>query len=320
MKLKLLAAITAATLAFVQTGQAQNSYPDHPVRIIHGFGPGGNADTVSRLLAEPLGQRFGQPFVVEPKPGAGGQVASAYVTKEAPDGHTLMLMVGGHSVTGALYKELSFEPVDGFTFLNRISFFPFFVAAKAGTFENIEAMIAAANDGGRVKFGSAGVGTTQHLTGELLGKETGANFLHIPYKGDAGAVAALMGGEVDMVIAAGTSVLSQAAAGELDLLAVTWDRPWDTTPDVPTLGDTVAPGFNVFSWLGLGAPAGLPEDITAALTEAVAEIVLTEEVSAKLAAIGGVAAPMEKGEFREMVAGQIDTWNKVIDEVGIERR
>lgn len=314
-----IATFAAAMCAFVQPALAEG-YPEHPVKIIHGFGPGGNADTVSRLIAEPLSKRFGQPFVVEPKPGAGGQVASTFMSKADPDGYSLQLLVGGHSVQGALYKKLNFKPIEDFTFLNRISYFPFFVAVRQGTFTNIEELIAAAKDGGRVKFGSAGVGTTQHLTGELLAKETEANFLHIPYKGGAGAVAALLGGEVDLVVAAGTSVLSQAEAGELDLLAVTWDRAWPTAPDVPTLGETVAPGFNVFSWLGLGAPAGLPEDITAALTKAVGEIVVTDEVSSRLATLGGTPAPMEAGAFGEMVADQITTWNEVIDSVGIPRR
>lgn len=297
-----------------------DDYPDHPVRIIHGFGPGGNADTVARILAEGMTEKLGQPFVVEPKPGAGGQVASAFVAGADPDGYTLELLVGGHSVAGALYKKLNYDSIEDFTFLNRISFFPFFIATKAGAYEDITALIAKGKDGGRVKFGSAGTGTTQHLTGELLGKEAEAKFLHIPYKGDAGAVTALLGGEVDMVVAAGTSVLSQAAAGELDLLAVSWDRPWLDTPDVPTLTDTVAPGFNVFSWLGLGAPAGLPDEITAKLAEVSSEIILSDKVTEQLAALGGVASPMAPEDFRAMVADQIDTWNEVIDAVGIDRK
>lgn len=319
MNNNVIGTIAAAMLTIVQPVFA-DSYPDHPVKIIHGFGPGGNADTVARLIAEPLSKQFGQPFVVEPKPGAGGQLASAFVSNSDPDGYTLQLLVGGHSVTGALYKNLNFEPVDGFTFINRISYFPFFVAVRHGTYDNIEDLIAAAKDGGRVKFGSAGAGTTQHLTGELLASDTGANFLHIPYKGGTGAVAALLGGEVDLVVATGTSVLSQAKAGELDLLAVTWDTPWPGETEVPTLGSTVAPGFNVFSWLGLGGPAGIDDDITNALSEAVGEIVMTEDVTGRLNALGGTPAPMKPEAFHDMVAEQIATWNEVIDEIGLERR
>lgn len=317
---KLAAAFAVAAMSLGAAAQAQD-YPNQPVRIIHGFGPGGNADTVSRLIAEPLSARFGQPFVVEPKPGAGGQVAMDYIANSAEaDGYTLQLLVGGHSVVGALYQNLKFDAVEDFTFINRISYFPFFVAARPGVYADIGALVAAAKDGGRVRWGSAGVGTTQHLTGELLRSETDANFLHIPYKGDAGAVTALLGGEIDMVVSAGTSVLNQAKAGELDILAVTWDRGWPDMPDVPTLGDTVAPGFNVFSWLGLGAPAGLPEDVTNALAAALGEIVVTPEMTESLNALGGTPAPMTPAEFRDMVAGQVKTWNGVIDAAGIERK
>lgn len=123
-----------------------------------------------------------------------------------------------------------------------------------------------------------------------------------------------------MVVATGTSVLSQAKAGELDLLAVTWDRPWPGITEVPTLGSTVAPGFNVFSWLGLGAPAGLDDDITNALSNALAQIVMTEDVTGRLNVLGGTPAPMEPEAFRDMVAEQIATWNNVIDEIGLKRR
>ncbi|MBY6092304.1 Bug family tripartite tricarboxylate transporter substrate binding protein [Maritimibacter alkaliphilus] len=294
-------------------------YPTQPVRIIHGFGPGGNADTVARMLAEPLTEALGQPFVVEPKPGAGGNVASDFVAHADPDGYTLQLMVGGHSVSGALYQNLSFDAVEDFTFITRITSFPFFIAVRPDTYATIEELIAAGKEG-RVKFGSAGVGTTQHLTGELLAKETGAKMLHIPYKGDAGAVTALLGGEVDMIVSAGTSVLSQARSGDLKLLAVSWDRPWPTTPDVPTVGDTVAPGFNVFSWLGLGAPAGLPEEITTVLHDTAVGGLETPELTGKLEALGLLVSPQTPQEFHDMVADQVATWNEVIDSAGIQRR
>lgn len=312
----------ALGLALILAGSAAvaQDYPTGPVRVIHGFGPGGNADTVSRLIAEPLSQKFGVPFVVEPKPGAGGNVASDFVSKADPDGYTLQLMVGGHAVSGALYRSLNFDAVKDFTFISRISYFPFFVAVRPGTYADIGALIAAAKDGGRIKWGSAGVGSTQHLTGELLGQRTGANFLHIPYKGDAGSVAALLGGEIDMIVSAGTSVLSQAKSGDLDLIAVSWNQPWPETPDVPTIDSTVAPGFNVFSWVGLGAPAGLSDAVTAKLNAALQEVVASDEVSQKLSALGGLPGTTTPAEFRDMVAAQVQEWNAVIDAAGIERK
>lgn len=318
LKRLLVAVCLFATIA-APAALAQ-SYPSGPVRIIHGFGPGGNADTMSRIIAEPLSQRFNQPFVVDPKPGAGGNVASDFVSKAPADGSVLQLMVGGHAVSGALYRTLKFDVVKDFTFISRISAFPFFIATRKGSYKDIQALIAAGKEGKRIKFGSAGVGTTQHLTGELLGQKTGASFLHIPYKGDAGAVTALLGGEVDMIVSAGTSVLSQARAGALDLLAVSWNQPWSETPDVPTIDQTVAPGFNVFSWVGLGAPAGLPAEITKTLNTAVNEILADPAILQRISALGGVPGGSTPDAFTKLVSDQVGEWNKVIDAAGIERK
>lgn len=317
--LKNLCAGAVLSVLLIGGAHAQ-TYPTQPVRIVHGFAAGGNADTISRMIAEPLSNMLGQPFVVEPRPGAGGNVGSDFVANADPDGHTLVLLTGGHTVSGALYRSLEFDAVEDFTFVNRVSHFPFFVAVKQGTFENIEALIAAAHDGGRIRYGSAGVGSTQHLTGELLGRETGSNFLHIPYRGDAGAVTALLGGEVDMIVSAGTSVIGQAEAGELELLAVSWQQPWPETPDVPTLSDTVAPGFDVFSWTGLAAPAGLPDEITEQLASALDEILADSGIEQRLLTLGALPGAMPSSEFHTMVVNQIDAWNEVIDAAGIERQ
>jgi tripartite-type tricarboxylate transporter receptor subunit TctC len=317
---QLIAALVIALCATVSMSVHADGYPDRPVRIIHGFGAGGNADTVARIIAEPLTERLGQPFVVEPKPGAGGNVASDFVAHAKPDGNVLQLMVGGHSVSGALYRSLAFDAVDDFTFISRITSFPFFIATRSGAYADIEALIAAGQEGGRLKFGSAGVGTTQHLTGELLALKTGAKFLHIPYKGDNGSMTALLGGEVDFIVAVGASVLSQASSGELDLLAVSWDRPWPETPDVPTLGSTVAPGFNVFSWLGLGAPKGLPDEISGTLNAAMVDILQDEEVQSRIRSFGAVAGSSSSEEMREMIVSQISEWNAAIDAAGIARK
>ncbi len=312
---------SAAVCSIFGMGHAQAAeYPNQPVRLVHGFAAGGNADTVSRIIAEPLSKKFGQPFVVEPKPGAGGNVASDLVSRSAPDGYTLQLMVGGHAVSGALYRTLKFDAVKDFTFISRISSFPFFFSVKPGKYADIKALVAAAKDGGRIKFGSAGVGTTQHLTGALLAQKTGANFLHIPYKGDTGALTALLGGEVDVIVTPGTSVLGQAKEGKLKILAVSWDKPWPATPDVPTLAASVSPGFNVFSWVGLGAPKGLPANVTETLNKAMVEIIGDKATAAKLAALGSVPGASSAQEFGDMVKQQVADWNAVIDAAKIPRK
>ncbi|NSY39348.1 tripartite tricarboxylate transporter substrate binding protein [Leisingera sp. ANG59] len=318
MKKTLFACVTMLLL-MIAGGAIAQTYPDSPVRIFHGFSAGGNADTVSRIIAEPLTEALGQPFVVEPKPGAGGNVASSYLSKQEPDGKNLIILTGGHAVSGAMMSALDFDPVEDFTFVSRLSFFPFFIAVQPGKFASLDELIKAGK-ADRLTFGSAGFGTTQHLTGELLAQTTGANIKHIPYKGDAGSVAALMSGEVDMVVAVGTSLFSQAESGQVELLAVSSAERWPSAPEVPTVAETVAPGFDVFSWIALAGPAGLSDDVLSTLNGAVVAALDDPAIADKLAALGGQAAASTPDEMAQIVATQIANWNSAIDAAGIERK
>lgn len=309
------------TLALALPGFAQDSFPDRSLRIVHGFGPGGNADTVSRIMAEQMSQGLGEPVVVESRPGAGGTVASGYVSGEDADGYTMQLLVGGHAVAAALYNQLPFDPVGDYTFLSTLGQFPFFVAARAGEYASIDAMIEAAKaDPGSIVIGHSGVGSTQHLTGELLGLETGAEFIHVPYKGGAAASTALMGGEVNLIIDTGTVIRGQAEAGVYDILAVTSAERWPGFDDVPTLNETVADGFDVISWTGLGAPAGLPEAVESTLSAEIARVMAMEEVQAQIAALGANPQGSTGEELKALVERQIAVWTQVIDTAEIERR
>lgn len=264
--IKTLLVTLPLTLALAAPSFAQ-TFPDRAMRIVHGFGAGGNADVVSRIMAEAISADLGEPVVVESRPGAGGTLASGYVANQAAGGYTMQLLVGGHTVAAALYNQLPYDSVSDFTFLSMVGQFPFFVAARAGKYESINAAIEAAlANPGSIVIGHSGVGSTQHLTGELLGLQTGAEFIHVPYQGGAAASTALMGGEVDLIIDAGTVIRGQADAGVFDVLAVTSGTRWPDAPDVPTLAETVAPDFDVISWTALGAPASLSDDVAAILT------------------------------------------------------
>ena len=316
---KLLIALPlAAALALPAAAQ---EFPDRALRIVHGFGAGGNADTVSRIMAEEMSKILGQPVVVESRPGAGGTVASGYVSKEDPDGYTMQLMVGGHAVAAALYNSLPYESVDGFTFISTLGQFPFMVAARTGEYESISALIEAAKASpGSIKIGHSGVGSTQHLTGELLALRTGAEFLHIPYKGGAAASTALMGGEVDVVIDTGTVIRPQAEAGVYDILAITSGERWPDAPDVPTVSETVAEGFDVVSWTGIGMPAGVPDDIADKIRGAVHDALAVPAVSDKIASLGAKPSPSSGEEMTSLIEGQIAVWTDVIATAGIEKR
>ena len=316
---KLLIALPlAAALALPAVAQ---EFPDRALRIVHGFGAGGNADTVSRIMAEEMSKSLGQPVVVESRPGAGGTVASGYVSKEDPDGYTMQLMVGGHAVAAALYNSLPYESVDGFTFISTLGQFPFMVATRSGEYGSIGALIEAAKASpGSIKIGHSGVGSTQHLTGELLALRTGAEFLHIPYKGGAAASTALMGGEVDVVIDTGTVIRPQAEAGVYDILAITSGERWPDAPDVPTVSETVAEGFDVVSWTGIGMPAGVPDDIADKIRGAVHTALAAPAVSDKIASLGAKPSPSTGEEMTALIEGQVAVWTDVIATAGIDKR
>ena len=320
MNLKFLTAVPVA-LALALPSAALADYPNRSIRIVHGFGPGGNADAVARILADAMTQGLGQPVVVESRPGAGGTLASGYVATQAPDGYTLQLMVGGHTVAAGLYNALPYDSEADFTFLSIIGQFPFFVAARAGAFDGLADVIAqGASNPGFIRIGHAGIGSTQHLTGELLGLETGVEFLHVPYAGGAAAITALLGDEIELVIDAGTVILGQAEAGAVDVLGVTSGSRWADNPDVPTVAETVAPGFDVVSWTGIGGPAGLPDDVVEVLTAEIARVMALPEVRERITALGASPVGSSQAEFEELISTQIATWTQVIESAGIERR
>ncbi|MEQ3625435.1 MAG: tripartite tricarboxylate transporter substrate-binding protein [Celeribacter sp.] len=303
------------------TAFAQDSYPDKSIRLVHGFGPGGNADTVSRIIAEAMSEGLGQPVVVESKPGAGGTVASDYVSKSDPDGYTMQLLVGGHAVAAALYNKLPYDTLGDYTYISTIGQFPFFVATQTGKFESIEDLIEQAKAApGTLKIGHSGVGSTQHLTGELLDLSTGAKFIHIPYKGGAAAATALLGGEVDVLIDTGTVISGQAEGGAFDILAVTSDVRWPGFDDVPTLDETVAPGTDVVSWTGIGMPAGVPEEIVAKVSAEMQRIMALPGVQEKVETLGAKPGASSNEELLDMVQSQIETWTKVVESAGVPKR
>src|SRR5215510_3945569 len=209
-----LAVALLATIVSVNVAGAQD-YPTRPIRFLQGFAPGGNADTVSRVLGEELAKGLGQPVVSESRAGAGGNLASAEAAKAPPDGHTIVLLTTAHVISAALYKSLPFDPVADFAFVSTVAEFPFFFVVNAKSrFKTIEDVANAARAApSAVTFATAGLGTGQHMAGELFAVTIGAKMLHVPHRGDSAAVTALLSGDVDVVIAPGTAILSHIEAG-----------------------------------------------------------------------------------------------------------
>ncbi|MET4576730.1 tripartite tricarboxylate transporter substrate binding protein [Ottowia thiooxydans] len=307
----------SASLALPQAW-AQGTYPSRPVQLIHGFGAGGNADVVARLVAQKLQDSFKQPVVIDIKSGAGGSIATNFVAKSAPDGYNLVMLTGAHTVSAALKKSLPYDPVKDFSFISTVSSFPFVVAVRAEhPAKTLAELIALAKkDPGKITFTSVGVGSTQHMVGELLGSAANAELLHVPYRGGGAPVQAVIAGDVDVLTDTLTVATPHLKSGRLRALGVTSATAWPSIPDIPPVSGTL-PGFEVRSWLGIAAPASTPAPVVQKLTAAVHQALQDATLQQSLAAAGSAASPCTPDEFRTMVQKEIARWHAVITKVGI---
>ena len=296
--------------------RAQVDYPSRPIQLVHGFGAGGNADVVARLLAQRLQPRLGQPVVVEIRTGAGGAIATAQVAKAAPDGHTLVLLTGAHTVSAALRRNLPYHPVKDFSFLSTVTTFPFVVAVRAEhPARTLDELLAQARQR-QVSYTSVGVGSTQHMVGEMLASVSGAPLLHVPYRGGGAPVQAVLGGEVDVLCDTPTVATPHLQSGRLRALAVTSAKPWPLLPGVPTAASTL-PDFEVRSWLGLAAPAGVPPAVSRRLHAETLAVLRDPELQKALANLGSVAWPSTPDAMQDMVQNDIARWRGLIARRGI---
>jgi tripartite-type tricarboxylate transporter receptor subunit TctC len=304
------------------TRAAAQSYPDRPVRLVQGFAPGGNADNIARLVGGEMAKGLGQSVIVEPSPGAGGTIAATKVANATPDGYTLLLATGGHAVAGAIYKQLAYETVDSFDMIGTITFFPFLIVANAEKGpRTLPALLDAARSGSDgVTYGSAGIGTTQHLTGELLSSMGKAKLLHVPYRGDSGALTALIGGEVQFVVAPATAALPHVQSGRLVALAATGPERWSGLPDLPTVAEQGVADFDVQSWAGIVAPKGVPRPVVDRLNAELQKALQVPDVRTKLESFGGVVRGGTPEAMKKMLSQQLAKWQEVVARAEIPRQ
>jgi tripartite-type tricarboxylate transporter receptor subunit TctC len=317
LKAIIILAITSATVSI----NAQ-PYPASPVKILQGFAPGGNADTIARTIGAELNKGLGQPFVVEAQAGAGGTIAATRVAKSKPDGYTLLLATGGHAVAGALYNNIAYRTVQDFEMVSTITYFPFLiVVANDNTTPNLAALLTTARaTPDKVSYGTAGIGSTHHLAGELLTSMAKAQLLHVPYKGDSASVVGLMSGEIAMIIAPPTAVMSHIKSGKLRALATTGSQRWPGLPDVPTVAEQGVQGYEVRSWAGLMAPAGTPRTIIDKLNEEVQKALTIQAVKARLEDMGGETRGSTPDEMKAMVATETEKWIRVVNQAKIPKQ
>jgi tripartite-type tricarboxylate transporter receptor subunit TctC len=314
-------ALAAALCVLVTPGFA-DSYPSHPIRLVHGFAPGGAADTLSRIAAEGLSRNLGQPVIVEAKPGAGGNIAADAVAKAAPDGYTLGLVTGGHAISAALYKTLNYQPVDSFEMISTIVYYALVIAVRndnpAKSLGDLIAMAKAKP--GALSFGSVGFGSTHHFTGELLNSMAGIEIAHIPYRGDSQTIAALLGGEVPMIVGTGVLLAPQIESGAARGLAVTSATRMSLLPNVPTVDEAGVKGFDVRTWAGLLAPKGTAPEIVEKVNAALLVSLKDPATRSRLeAAVGGEVRGSTPREMKALVETEIAKWSTVVDKARIPR-
>jgi tripartite-type tricarboxylate transporter receptor subunit TctC len=304
---------TAAVASAASRPAFAADYPSRPVRVIIGFAPGGPADLLARVLGQYLSERLGQPFVIENRPGAGTTLATEAVTRSAPDGYTLLWTTSADEINAALYRKLNYNFVRDIAPVASIDSLPLVMevnpAIPAATVPEFIAY-AKANPG-KINFATGGVGSSQHVAGELFDFMTGVKMVHVPYRGAALAVNDLLAGQVQVTFSPIPLSLGYIRAGKLRALAVTSKARSQALPDVPTVGEFV-PGYEAVAIDGLGAPAGTPQNIIATLNQAINAALADPQIKARLQTLGSVPNPMTPAAFAKFIAGETDKWAKVI--------
>ena len=311
--------VFSALLLATPAALAQATYPQKPIRYIVPFPAGGIADVFARVIGARLGERWGQPVVVENRAGAGGNIGADLVAKSAPDGYTLLMgSIGTQAVNVSLFRSMPYDPAKDFTavalVLEAESLLALHPSVAASTPAELIALARA--QPGKLSYGSAGVGTTSHLAGELFKSMARVDITHVPYKGNVPAITDLLSGQTSMVFATMPTVLPHVKAGKLKGIAVLGAGRSPAAPEVPAMSEAL-PGFELNNWIGTFGPAGLPADITARLNAEILAFMRTPEIQQRLLAEGARFTPMAPAQFAEFVAAQTVKWGKLIREVGI---
>jgi tripartite-type tricarboxylate transporter receptor subunit TctC len=298
--------------------QGAGTWPARPVRMVVPWAPGGSTDVLARILAEEMTRSWGQPVLVENRPGASGNIGSDVVAKAPADGYTLLVgSMSTHAMNGALFQKMPFRPVDDFAPVAILAYVTNVLAVHPSVpAASVKDLIALAKSKpGRVTYASAGVGSTNHLSAELFVRMAGVDLLHVPYKGGAPAVTDLVSGQVDLLFTGSTDVLEHVKAGRLKLLAVTESRRARILPDLPTVAETL-PGYEMGVWYGMFAPAGTPADLVTRVNAEANRIMALPEVRARLAGLGADVVAMTPAEFGRLLRDDETKWNRIIREVG----
>jgi tripartite-type tricarboxylate transporter receptor subunit TctC len=297
------------------------SYPSKNVRIVVPFPAGGGVDTMARILGTKLSDRLGQTVLVEHKPGAGGNIGADVVAKSPPDGYTVLLTVNGLSASPALYRSLPFDPVKAFEPITQVAASQFVLVGspklEAKTLQDVIALARAKP--GKLNYGSSGVGAPLHMQAEMLKHGAGLDIAHIPYRGDAPMLTALLAGDIDIgFMPVGTGV-AQVQSGAVKGLAVTGRKRLKALPDLPTLAESGVKGLEDGSWYGLFAPAGTPRDIVVRLQKEMAEVLKSPDVVQRISVTGNEPVGSTPDEFAAFFKADVAKFAKVVADAKIPK-
>ena len=317
--LTLLVFLGLTNFAQSQTIKTDNAWPKQAIKIVVTFTPGGAPDILARVLAESWQKSLGVPVLVENRPGYGGNIGADLVAKSEPDGYTLLIgTVGIHAINGALYDKMSFHPINDFTPISFLASTPnvLVVNKKLGVNNLHELIELAKAKPNELTFGSSGVGTSLHMSGELFKEMTGVQIRHIPYKGRAQSLPDLISGRISMLFDNLSSSLPLIKAGEVQALGVTTLKRSPVAPEIPTMAEQGLPGFEATSWFSLMAPANLPPDLQKRLNTLTRQTLNQTEVKNKLRASGLEPAPGSPQDLQKLIQSETNKWGRVIYKSG----
>lgn len=296
------------------------TYPTKPIRIIVAYTPAGTTDILARAIGQKMTENWGQPVIIDNRPGANGNIGTEIAARATPDGYTILMATAAtHSINNTLYKKLNWDAVRDFAPIGLVAIVPnLLVVNNALPVKNVKELIAHARaNPGKLNFGSPGTGATAHLSMELLQAMTGTKMVHVPYKGSAGVLADVTAGQISLSMDNMPVYLPQAKAGRIRALAVSSDTRSPAAPDLPTVGESV-PGFSAASWFGLAAPKGTPKAIVDKLSAEAARILRLPDVNERLSGLGAQPVGGTPAEFAAFIKSETVKWAKVIKDAGVE--
>jgi tripartite-type tricarboxylate transporter receptor subunit TctC len=312
-------AASAVALPAVSRLARADTYPSRPVHLIVPQAAASSTDIHARLIGQWLQDHLGQAFIVDVKPGAGGNIGTEYVVRAPADGYTLLTVNSQNAISPSLYPELTFNFIRDIAPIGQISLAPMIMEVNPSVPANsVPEFIAYAKaNPGKISMASAGVGGPQHLAGELFKSMTGLNLIHVPYRGSTPAVTDMLAGQVQLMFDVAPTALPQVKAGKLRPLAITTKARLDALPDIPPLSDFL-PGYEAEGWLGMGAPTGTPPDIIATLNKQINAALADATIKERLSAIGVVVRGGSAADFGAFIASETAKWGKVIKDAGIK--